>query len=90
MRGSRKAKTAFETFYGVFMTVQKGLKTFFSEDCMTVYACEKDENWKIITRKICPGDRNTQMGFQIEPFLKSIVFKLSVYSKKSLRLVIFH
>ena len=44
----------------------KGLKTFFSEDCMKVFACEKDEKWQIITRRICPGDKNTQEGFHNE------------------------
>ena len=39
------------------------MKTFFSEDCMKVFACENDEKWQIITRRICPGDKNTQKGF---------------------------
>jgi len=47
----------------------KGLKTFFSEDCMKVFACEKDEKWQIITRRICPGDKNTQEGFHNEVHL---------------------
>ena len=33
---------------------------------MKVFACEKDEKWQIITRRICPGDKNTQKGFHNE------------------------
>ena len=33
---------------------------------MKVFACEKDEKWQIITRRICPGDKNTQEGFYNE------------------------
>ena len=33
---------------------------------MKVFACEKDEKWQIITRRICPGDKNTQEGFHNE------------------------
>ena len=36
---------------------------------MKVFACEKDEKWQIITRRICPGDKNTQEGFHNEVHL---------------------
>ena len=51
---------------------------------MKVFACEKDEKWQIITRRICPGDKNTQEGFHNEVFAWGAEYTLAGYPIKSI------